>query len=258
MLTCHEEPLEPISPHSGWVEFDPGRIWNSVRDCIESAVQNLELLEIDLRDMVAVGVCNQRETSVLWDRQSGQALCNAIGWCDTRTSAVVGGMLARVKGKINFLKAVCGLPFANCFSAVKVRWMLDNVEGINEVEGLLFGTLDSWVVWNLTGGVNGGLHVTDVTNASRTMLMNLEELQWDARLCNFFKIPQDILPQIRSCSEIYGYISEGPLRGIPIASVSMGWCSFKFERFFKGEFSCSALVTSKRPWLVRCVSVQVS
>lgn len=148
VLTCHEEPLEPISPHSGWVEFDPARIWHSVRDCIERAVQNLELLEIDLRDMVAVGMCNQCEKSVLWDRQSGQALCNAIGWCDTRTSAVLGGMLARMKGKINFLKAVCGLPFVNCFSAVKVRWMLD--QGIEEKE-VLFGTLDSWVEFDWRG-----------------------------------------------------------------------------------------------------------
>lgn len=218
VLTCHEEPLEAISPHSGWVEFDPARIWAKIRCCIERAVQNLELLEIDLRDMVAVGVCNQRETSVLWDRMTGEALCNAIGWCDTRTSGLVGGLLTRVKGKINFLKAVCGLPLANCFSAGKIRWMLDNASGDVEGKEVLFGTLDSWAVWNLTGGVNGGIHVTDVTNASRTMLMNLADLQWDDRLCHFFRIPKDILPQIRSCSEIYGYISEGPLRGIPIAS----------------------------------------
>lgn len=218
-MTCHEEPLEAHSPQSGWVEFDPAEIWERIRVCIERAVQNLELLEIDLRDMVAVGVCNQRETSVLWDRATGEALCNAVGWCDTRTSGLVAGLLARVKGKINFLKAVCGLPLANCFSAFKVRWMLDSVQG-GEGKEVCFGTLDSWAVWNLTGGVNGGIHMTDVTNASRTMLMNLADLQWDARLCHFFKIPKEILPQIRSCSEIYGYISEGPLRGIPIASVS--------------------------------------
>ncbi|XP_055526379.1 glycerol kinase [Wyeomyia smithii] len=217
VLTCHEEPLESLSPQSGWVEFDPLQIWQSAKLCGERAVQNLLLLDIDPSDIVAVGVCNQRETCVLWRRDDGQPLCNAISWCDTRTSDIVAGLLARVKGKVNFLKEVCGLPLANCFSAVKIRWMLDNVEGA-ESQDLMFGTLDSWVIWNLTGGANGGIHVTDVTNASRTMLMNLETLQWDQRLCHFFKIPLTILPEIRSCSEIFGYISEGSLSGIPIAS----------------------------------------
>ncbi|XP_053698000.1 glycerol kinase [Sabethes cyaneus] len=218
VLTCHEEPLELISPQSGWIEFDPVQIWQSAKLCAERAVQNLLLLDIDPSDIVAVGVCNQRETSILWRKRDGQPLCNAIGWCDTRTSAVVAGLLARVKGKVNFLKEVCGLPLANCFSAVKIRWMLDNAEELAKAEDLMFGTLDSWVIWNLTGGSNGGIHVSDVTNASRTMLMNLETLQWDERLCHFFRIPQNILPEIRSCSEIFGYISEGSLSGIPIAS----------------------------------------
>ncbi|XP_058812458.1 glycerol kinase-like [Topomyia yanbarensis] len=217
VLTCHEEQLETHSPRSGWVELDPLQIWQSASDCVERAVQNLLLLDIDPRDIVAVGICNQRETSVLWGRGDGQPLCNAIGWCDTRTSDVIGALLTRVKGKINFLKTVCGLPFANCFSAVKIRWMLDNVDGAHGKD-LIFGTLDSWIIWNLTGGMNGGVHVTDVTNASRTMLMSLEKLEWDTRLCHFFKIPRNILPKIRSCSEIYGYISEGSLSGVPITS----------------------------------------
>uniref|UniRef100_A0A8D8F9L8 glycerol kinase n=1 Tax=Culex pipiens TaxID=7175 RepID=A0A8D8F9L8_CULPI len=217
VLTCHEEKLTVISPQSGWVEFDPVQIWQSARDCINSGVQNLLLLDIDPRDIVGLGVCNQRESSVLWDGDSGRPLCNAIGWCDTRTSGVVSELLTKVKGKINFLKAVCGLPFANCFSAVKIRWMLDHVEGLEGKE-LMFGTLDSWIIWNLTGGADGGIHVTDVTNASRTMLMNLASLQWDPRLCNFFRIPASILPRIYSCAEVYGYVSVGSLAGIPIAS----------------------------------------
>ncbi|XP_058451886.1 glycerol kinase-like [Malaya genurostris] len=221
VLTCHEEPLETLCPRSGWVELDPLQIWQAASDCIERAVQNLLLLDIDPRDIVAVGVCNQRETSLLWQKRDGQPLCNAIAWCDTRTTELIDALLTRVKGKINFLKTVCGLPFANCFSALKVRWMLDNVieEGVHgDGEELLFGTLDSWIIWNLTGGTNGGIHVTDVTNASRTMLMSLDGLEWDTRLCHFFKIPQNILPNIRSCSEIYGYIGEGSLSGVPITS----------------------------------------
>ncbi|XP_055636884.1 glycerol kinase [Toxorhynchites rutilus septentrionalis] len=218
VLTCHEERLEVNSPHSGWVEFDPMQIWQAARESLERAVQNLVLLDIDPRDILAIGICNQRETSVLWDKGTGLPLCNAIGWCDTRTSGLVKELLVRVRGKINFLKEVCGLPFANCFSAVKIRWMLDHLgEEVVSGKELSFGTLDSWIMWNLTGGINGGIHMTDVTNASRTMLMNLRTQQWDSRLCHFFKIPQNILPQIRSCSEVYGYVIEGPLSGIPIA-----------------------------------------
>uniref|UniRef100_A0A2M4BHS6 glycerol kinase n=1 Tax=Anopheles marajoara TaxID=58244 RepID=A0A2M4BHS6_9DIPT len=221
VLTCHELPLEPISPQAGWVEFDPLDIWRAARTCLETAVQNLIILDINPLDIVAIGVCNQRETTVIWDRTTGQPLCNAIGWCDTRTSTVVGGILQRVRGKKNFLKSVCGLPFSNCFSAVKLRWMMENVESVQEAideDRALFGTLDCWLIWLLTGGAEAGIHVTDVTNASRTMLMSLETCDWDERLCRFFRIPMKILPEIRSCSEVYGYINEGPLAGIPIAS----------------------------------------
>ncbi|XP_055585902.1 glycerol kinase-like [Uranotaenia lowii] len=219
VMTCHEEKLEIMSPQTGWVEFDPGQIWNACWECIERAIQNLMLLDIDPLTLVTIGLCNQRETCVLWDRTSGRPLCNAIGWCDTRTSGVLDGLLGRVNGNINYLKAVCGLPLANCFSAVKIRWMLGNcVDDKVNKEHLAFGTLDSWIIWNLTGGVNGGVHVTDVTNASRTMLMNLETLQWDSRLCCFFNIPQHILPHIRSCAEIYGYVGHSSLTGIPISS----------------------------------------
>ncbi|KFB38191.1 hypothetical protein ZHAS_00005502 [Anopheles sinensis] len=221
VLTCHESPLESLSPQSGWVEFEPLGIWKTARLCLETAVQNLIILDISPLDIVAIGVCNQRETTVLWDRITGEPLCNAIGWCDTRTTAVVGGILQRVRGKKNYLKSVCGLPVSNCFSAVKIRWMMENVEAVQAAidnDRAAFGTLDSWIIWMLTGGPETGIHVTDVTNASRTMLMNLETCEWDERLCRFFRIPSKILPEIRSCSEVYGYINDGPLSGIPIAS----------------------------------------
>ncbi|XP_053669620.1 glycerol kinase [Anopheles nili] len=221
VLTCHESHLECHSPQSGWVEFEPLTIWQTARVCLETAVKNLIILDINPLDIVAIGVCNQRETTVLWDRTTGSPLCNAIGWCDTRTSNVVGRILQRVRGKKNYLKSVCGLTISNCFSAVKIRWMMENVDGVQQAvdDGrAAFGTLDSWIIWMLTGGPEAGIHVTDVTNASRTMLMNLERCTWDERLCRFFRIPTSILPEIRSCSEVYGYINDGPLSGIPIAS----------------------------------------
>uniref|UniRef100_A0A182M4P6 glycerol kinase n=1 Tax=Anopheles culicifacies TaxID=139723 RepID=A0A182M4P6_9DIPT len=221
VLTCHESSLECLSPQSGWVEVEPLAVWETARMCLETAVQNLIILDINPHDIVAVGVCNQRETTVLWDRTTGEPLCNAIGWCDTRTSNVVGSILQRVRGEKNYLKSVCGLTVSNCFSAVKIRWMMENVDGVQRAvdDGrAAFGTLDSWIIWMLTGGVEAGIHVTDVTNASRTMLMNLERCVWDERLCRFFRIPSKILPEIRSSSEVYGYINDGPLSGIPIAS----------------------------------------
>lgn len=133
------------------------------------------------------------------------------------------GILAQIRNKKNILKSVCGLPLSNCFSAIKVKWIVDNVPGAHELiqsGDCLFGTLDTWILWNLTGDIEGGVHVTDVTNASRTMLMNLETLKWDVKLCAFFRIPAKILPDIRSCSEVYGFVHDGPLQGVPIAGVS--------------------------------------
>lgn len=124
---------------------------------------------------------------------------------------------------------MCGLPLSNCFSAIKVKWIVDNVTGVQELVqagDCLFGTLDTWILWNLTGGIEGGIHVTDVTNASRTMLMNLETLKWDHKLCAFFRIPPKILPDIRSCSEVYGFVHDGPLQGVPIAGVRIIGISF--------------------------------
>lgn len=222
-------------------------------ECIKVGTKNLELLAINPADIVALGITNQRETTVLWHRTNGMPVYNAIGkfenlldehvfkdiilaWNDTRTSATVTTILSHIRNKKNILKPVCGLPLSNCFSAVKVKWIVDNVPGVQELiqaNDCLFGTLDSWILWNLTGGIEGGVHVTDVTNAARTMLMNLETLKWDHKLCAFFRISPCILPDIKSCSEVYGFVHDGPLQGVPIAGVSV--ITFKRDYFLNTQ-----------------------
>ncbi|KAJ6647195.1 Glycerol kinase 2 [Pseudolycoriella hygida] len=221
VLTDYEVSLTQISIKPGWIEICPNEIWKSVVDCIQNATKNLKILDINIDDIVAIGITNQRETTIVWNKTTGTPLYNAIAWNDTRTDAILNKILTKIHNKKNYLKSVCGLPLSNCFSALKVVWLMENVCETKEVlqsNDLLFGTLDTWILWNLTGGVEGGIHVTDVTNASRTMLMNLESLQWDQNLCNFFRIPTKILPKIKSCSEIYGFVYDGPLQGVPIAS----------------------------------------
>lgn len=148
---------------------------------------------------------------------------NFVAWNDCRTTSIIERFLTKNKNKINLLKPICGLPFSNCFSSLKCRWLIENESSIKEAvqkNECYFGTLDTYILWNLTGGLEDGVHLTDVTNASRTMLMNLKTLNWDEKLCHFFQIPMSMLPRIRSCSEIFGYVYEGPLKGIPIAAVS--------------------------------------
>lgn len=131
-------------------------------------------------------------------------------------------ILAKIRYRKNYLKPICGLPLSNCFSALKIKWIMDNVSDVKQHmrdNNCMFGTLDTWILWNLTGGIEDGIHVTDVSNAARTMLMNLETLKWDHKMCSFFRIPMNILPKIKSCSEIYGLVHDGPLQGIPIAGV---------------------------------------
>lgn len=221
VLTFHELKLKQCFPNPGWTEFDPIDIWKCTQQCIETACQNLLILEINPQDIVALGVCTQRGTTVLWDKDTGIPLHNAIGWADNRTSTTLKSILDNVKGKINYLKAVCGLPLSTCFSSLKIRWLIDNSPAVSqsiEDKKCLFGTLDSWIIWNLSGGVSSGIHVTDVTNANYTMLMNVHTLKWDPKLCEFFQIPRDILPEIRSNSETYGFVVDGALHGLPIAS----------------------------------------
>ncbi|MFZ2526563.1 MAG: glycerol kinase GlpK [Rhodococcus sp. (in: high G+C Gram-positive bacteria)] len=214
---------EQIFPRSGWVEHDPEVLWTNTRE-----VAAVALAKADLPGgaIVAIGITNQRETTVVWDRTTGRPVYNAIVWQDTRTDRLIGE-LAGDEGVGRYREAT-GLPLSTYFSGPKVRWILDNVDGAREkaeAGQLAFGTVDSWIVWNLTGGIgNGsqepGVHVTDVTNASRTMLMNLETLQWDPQICADLGIPMSMLPQIRSSSEVYGYARErGPLAGVPVAGI---------------------------------------
>lgn len=221
VLTYHQIPIKLSYPKKGWVEQDPVEILEAVRECLSQTVVNLQQLTIDPSDIVAIGIANQRETTVVWDSITGKPLYNAISWMDIRTIDLVDDIEKKTsKSNKNYLKEISGLPISPYFSALKLKWLLNNIPAIEkavEMKRCMFGTIDSWLIWNLTGGINGGAHSTDVTNASRTMLMNISTLQWDPTLLSFFNIPIDILPQIRSSSEIYGHIQEGMLKSVPIS-----------------------------------------
>ena len=209
---------EQIFPRAGWVEHDALEIWGNTRRVIGGALgkANLNSGHID-----AVGITNQRETTVVWEKATGQPIHNAIVWQDTRTQGLVDELAA--DGGLDRFKEVCGLPLATYFAGPKIAWILDHVEGAREraeAGELLAGTMDTWVLWNLTGGgENDGVHVTDVTNASRTMLMDLRTLQWDEATCEAIGVPVQVLPEIRSSSEVYGECKPGVLNGTPIAGI---------------------------------------
>jgi glycerol kinase len=199
-----------IFPRPGWVEHDAAEIWTNVQSVTEAALAKLSITPADL---AAVGITNQRETTLLWDKATGKPVHNAIVWQDTRTDRLVRE-LGGDEGQERF-RELCGLPLATYFSGPKIRWLLDNVPGVRERAErgeVLFGTMDSWLIWNLTGR-----HVTDVTNASRTMLMNLKTLDWDDSLLAAIGVPRAMLPEIRSSSEVYGE-GRGVLAGVPVAS----------------------------------------
>lgn len=205
---------EQIYPKPGWVEHDPMEIWNAVRSVIASAFTKGG---IDAGDICAVGITNQRETTVVWNKKTGEPVYNAIVWQDTRTAQICSELAQ--EGGQDRLRAKVGLPLATYFSGPKLKWILDSVTGARaaaESGDLVFGNMDTWLIWNLTGGTHGGIHVTDVTNASRTMLMNLETLDWDTDILKLMDIPRSMLPMIRSSSESYG-VGTGELGGIPIA-----------------------------------------
>ncbi|WP_028936593.1 glycerol kinase GlpK [Pseudonocardia spinosispora] len=209
---------QQIFPKAGWVEHDALEIWTNTREVVAGALAKADLSE---SDVVAVGITNQRETAVVWDRATGQPIYNAIVWQDTRTDRICAE-LARDGGGEKFTQRT-GLPLATYFAGPKVRWILDNVDGAREraEKGeLAFGTMDTWVLWNATGGPDGGLHITDVTNASRTLMMDLETLDWDPELCEAVGVPASMLPEIRSSSEVYGTVrAKGILPGVPIAGI---------------------------------------
>ncbi|WP_154792822.1 glycerol kinase GlpK [Occultella kanbiaonis] len=209
---------EQIFPKAGWVEHDALEIWKNVREVVALALTRANLTH---RDIAAVGITNQRETAVVWDKSTGEPVYNAIVWQDTRTQKIVEE-LGGTEGAEKY-KAKVGLPLATYFSGPKVKWILDNVEGARakaEAGDLLFGNTDTWVLWNMTGGKDGGVHVTDVTNASRTMLMDLSTLNWDEGIAADMGIPTSMLPEIRSSSEVYGKGREGGMvPGVPIAGI---------------------------------------
>jgi len=208
---------EQIHPHAGWVEHDPLEIWRRTREVIGAA---LAAADVAPGDVAAIGITNQRETSVLWDRETGEPLQNAIVWQDTRTAGLVRE-LAGSEGPDRLREAV-GLPLSTYFSGPKVSWMLDAIPGAREraeAGELAFGTIDSWLLWNLTGGADGGVHATDVTNASRTMLMDLQTLDWHEPSLGLMGIPRGLLPEIRSSGELFGAVSGTELAGLPVAGM---------------------------------------
>ncbi|KAF4086643.1 hypothetical protein AMELA_G00086050 [Ameiurus melas] len=221
LVSQHQVEITQSFPKEGWVEEDPKEILQSVYECMERTSEKLTQLKIGVTNIKAIGVTNQRETTLVWDKETGEPLYNAIVWLDLRTQSTVEHLIEKTPGKNkNHLKHKTGLPISTYFSAVKLRWLMDNVVEVDEAvrsHRAMFGTVDSWLIWSLTGGKNGGVHCTDVTNASRTMLFNIHTMEWDLDLCRYFDVPVEILPEVRSSSEIYGYTSSGSLVGIPIS-----------------------------------------
>jgi glycerol kinase len=212
VVSVDQKEHEQIYPKPGWVEHDPMEIWQRTQEVVRAGLD-----KVKVADIAAVGVTNQRETTVVWERSSGRPVYNAIVWQDTRTDQICNE-LASDGGQDRF-RAKTGLPIATYFSGPKIKWILDNVDGVRakaESGEVLFGNIDTFVIWQLTGGPDGGVHVTDVSNASRTMMMNLETLDWDDEILGILGVPKAMLPQVRASSEVYGESKNG-LAGIPVA-----------------------------------------
>jgi glycerol kinase len=211
-------------------------IWNNAREVVGQA---LGRANITRHSIAAVGITNQRETTVIWDKKTGLPIYNALVWQDTRTQPIVDTLAKN--GGINRFREITGLPLATFFSGTKIVWLLENIPGAKEAASagdLLFGTMDTWLLWNFTGGIDGGVHKTDVTNASRTMLMDLRTLAWDEDVAAAFGIPTSLLPEICSSSEVYGTVSDSSLlRGVPISGIlgDQQAATFGQAAFNKGE-----------------------
>lgn len=218
ILDSSQREHQQIFPEAGWVEHDPMEIWLNAREVMGEA---LSRAQITRHDIAAIGITNQRETTIVWNRKTGKPVYNALVWQDTRTQDIVDRLEAK-KGSA-FFRAKCGLPLATYFSASKIVWILENVDSVREAAEageLAFGTPDTWLLWNLTGGPDGGVHATDVTNASRTLLMDLHTCQWDQELLDMWGIPASLLPDIRSSSEVYGHAhTSSLLREVPISGI---------------------------------------
>ena len=217
LVAVDQREHEQITPRAGWVEHDAKVVWRRTREVIGGVMASSDA---EAGDVVAVGITNQRETAVVWDRETGEPIHNAIVWQDTRTASTIRELAG--DAGMDRLRDVTGLPLSTYFAGPKVTWMLENVQGARakaDAGRLAFGTMDSWVLWNLTGGVNGGIHATDVTNASRTLLMDLETLDWHQPALELMGIPRSMLPEIRSSSETYGEVKGTALGGRPVAGI---------------------------------------
>jgi len=230
LIASSQMEIKRITPQEGWVEIDPSSIMLSVYATISNvydqliAHYNLPIgsnfeTEFMPNLLSCIGICNQRESTVVWDSKTGQPLYNVIVWMDNRTKYIVDEMIDLIPGRdFNRFKDKTGLPMSTYFSAFKLKWLIENVDQVKDAlreKRLLFGTVDTWILWNLTGGK----HLTDVTNASRTFLMDIETLEWDKSLCKHFKVPMDILPQIKASADDFGSLSSGPFRETPITGV---------------------------------------
>ncbi len=216
IVASSQEEHRQIYPQPGWVEHDPLEIWQNTVKVIESALVKADL---KVTDLAALGITNQRETTVVWSKSTGEPVSNAIVWQDTRTDAICRDL--GLEGGQDRFRAITGLPLSTYFSGPKIRWILQNIPEVKNLADqgdLLFGNIDTWIIWNLTGGVNGGQHVTDVTNASRTMLMDLKTLDWSPDILKTMGIPPQMLPRICSSSELFGE-AVSPFEGLPISGI---------------------------------------
>jgi glycerol kinase len=217
VVSAAQKEHEQIFPQPGWVEHNAGEIWEHASDVIAEALNSADLRS---QDLAGIGITNQRETTVLWNRETGKPVYNAVVWQDTRVAEYIAEM-AKHGGQDRF-RSKTGLPLTTYFSGLKIRWILEHVKGVRELAEtgeVVFGNIDSFLVWQLTGGINGGVHITDVTNASRTQLMNLETLSWDRELLNALEIPEAMLPRICSSSEVYGFAKTKSIADVPIAGI---------------------------------------
>ncbi len=217
VISIAQKEHEQIYPKPGWVEHNPEEIWRRTQEVIAEAMEKRALQPSQL---AAIGITNQRETTILWNRKTGKAVANAMVWQDTRVADDVAEF--EKSGGQDRFRAKTGLPLTTYFSGLKIRWLLQNVPGVRALADsgdVLFGNIDTFLLWHLTGGPDGGIHATDVTNASRTQLMNLDTLAWDQEILDAFGIPPAMLPKIRSSSEVYGHVHEGSLKGVAIAGI---------------------------------------
>ncbi|ORZ40059.1 glycerol kinase [Catenaria anguillulae PL171] len=221
IVAVHQMEFDQIHPHAGWTEHDPKVILDTVETCIEEVVKAMKAKGLDPAMIKSMGVTNQRETTCAWDATTGEPLCNAIVWHDTRPQALVDSLIAKAGGSKDAFADITGLPLNTYFSASKMRWMLDNVDAVKSAAAagtLRFGTIDAWLLYNLSGGAaNGGVYMTDFSNASRTLLMDLRERKWSPKMLDFFGIQEAWLPKIMPSSYVYAHVHGGALAGVPLA-----------------------------------------